>query len=89
MLSNFISIVNPAYILLIISTGALLTQHEELKLRELDEECARALKDFKASIPPKMEVSLTTLFLFLFYILPSLYIVRFDQCHISFHYNQN
>lgn len=38
-------------------SGALLTQHEDMKLKELEDECARALREFKSSIPPKLEVS--------------------------------
>ncbi|CAG7838593.1 unnamed protein product [Allacma fusca] len=34
---------------------ALLAQHEEMKLEELEEECTRALREFSNSIPPKLE----------------------------------
>lgn len=37
----------------------MLTQHEEMKLKELEEECARILRTHKASIPPKLEVNIT------------------------------
>lgn len=40
-------------------TGALLTQHEELKLKELDELFSQHLKSFKSEIPLKLEVCLT------------------------------
>jgi len=33
----------------------LLTQHEEMKLKELDEECTRILRTHKIAIPPKLE----------------------------------
>ena len=37
-------------------SGTLLTQHEEMKLKELDEECASILRTHKTSIPTKLEV---------------------------------
>lgn len=38
--------------------GALLTQHEELKLKELDETFSQHLKSFKGEMPVKLEVTL-------------------------------
>jgi STE20-like kinase len=34
---------------------SLLTQHEDLKIKELDENCSRILREFKSSIPPKQD----------------------------------
>ena len=38
-------------------SGAVLTSHEERKIKEQEDECSKALREFKNSIPPKLSVS--------------------------------